>query len=450
MSRSAEEHDQGALDHLAVHDRRDALVAGDRGDEGGDGAGQVRPQVAIAHLATSLAQQRGGLGLHGDLACRGDPSQHLVERVVADARDEDLGADAPIERLVGQSGRVEVGGEDDLGEERNLELGAVVEREEVDVTVERHDPPVQELLGSQRLAAEVVDGQHPVVGEHLQRGEVHAGLGLVVEVELVGLHLATDDHARPLAAHPPTVEALGLRLDRLVHHRVVHGDDLAVDLDRVGDQHRVLVGVDHPFGDGRLAGAGGSVQEDGARGVDGRAELVEQLVGDDEVLEALADRVAVDVGTMVLGRHHVGVLGEAHGHGAGVLGRVHPLPGQRASGLAQLQDVAATLGALDLDQPVVAQLLDDLVGEHRRDAHPLGEAHGGGLALAEDASHRDVDDEAWWDAQVLDAQRFGGIGDEHGWTIGTFSGFRSRSHCLLFEAIAVERPRQDSNLRPAD
>ncbi len=399
-----------------VHHRWTLFVVGDRGDQGRDRAGQIRPQIAVAEFTAALAQDRRCLGLDRDAAIGRDPSQHLVECFVLDRGDEDLRTDATVERLVGQLRGVEVGGEDDLGQERHFELRPVLEAQEVDVAVEGYDPAVQQLLGGERLAAEVVDRQHPVVRDHLQRGQVHPGFGLVVQLELVGLELTARDHTRPRTAHPAPVEPLGLGVDGHVHHRVVHGDDLAVDLDRVGHEHGVVLGVDHPLGDRGLAGARGAVQEDRPRRVNRRSELGEQVLGDHQILEAASDVLPGVRGALVLLFDHRGVFGEAHRHCAGVLGRLHALRRERPTLLGKLEQVAAPLGTLDLDHPVVAQLLDHLIGEHRRHVEPLGQTHRGGLAFAQDAPHRDVEHEARRNVEVLDSKWLRGICDDH-WSL---------------------------------
>ena len=49
-------------------------------------------------------------------------------------------------------------------------------------------------------------------------------------------------HGRRHSTHRGS-RSMGWSVDRLVHDRVEHGDDLAVDLDRVGDQDHVARGT---------------------------------------------------------------------------------------------------------------------------------------------------------------------------------------------------------------
>src|SRR6185503_13570330 len=107
-------------------------------------------------------------------------------------------------------------------------------REEVDATIERHHPPIQEVGRRDALAAEVVDDQEPVVGAHLHGCSVEARGRIELEVEHVDGELAPHHQAGPPAADPSRVagEPSGT-LDALVHVRIEHGDDLPVDFDGV-------------------------------------------------------------------------------------------------------------------------------------------------------------------------------------------------------------------------
>ncbi len=65
---------------------------------------------------------------------------------------EDLVLNAPQERLVDEFGRPNVGREDDQRHERQLELLAALQRQEVHAALERHDPPVQQVARRARAA----------------------------------------------------------------------------------------------------------------------------------------------------------------------------------------------------------------------------------------------------------------------------------------------------------
>lgn len=257
--------------------------------------------------------------------------------------------------------------------------------------------------GGRLLATEVVDDQDPAVGLELQGGVVHAAGTVEAQVELLGGELAAgQDHGAP-AQDPARVEALGLGVDGAVQHRVVHGDDLPVDLDGVGDQDRVVpVGPDQALGDRRLAGAGGAVQEDGAARSHRRAELVDQVVADHQVGERLPHVVVIDRRAGPLQGDHGGVVVERHGCGTGVAAHRHALGGLLVAGLGEAQPVAAALQALD-----VQEVLGPQVGHHRvhhlgADGERLGQVERRGLAVEQRSAQDEVAQQPRRGAEVVD------------------------------------------------
>ena len=103
-----------------------------------------------------------------------------------------------------------------------------------------------------------------------------------------GRRMRTQRRSRGAAAI--TLDDLASVLERLVSDRVVHRDDLAVDVDRVRHVHVAAERPAHAFGDHRLAVAGRAVEEHRLAGVDRRAELLEHLVADDECEKPLRSR----------------------------------------------------------------------------------------------------------------------------------------------------------------
>src|SRR5581483_6243864 len=96
--------------------------------------------------------------------------------------------------------------------------------------------------------------------------------------------------------------------------------------------------------------AGGSVDEDRVLRNDGRAELVEHAVGDDQVGEGLAEGAAVDVN---FGGLHFGrgvIFLERDGAGTGVLGDLETFAGEGFAGLGQGEIVVVAGHAFDFDQ----------------------------------------------------------------------------------------------------
>jgi hypothetical protein len=335
-----------------------------------------------------------------------DAPEHLVEGVVGDGGDQHLRLDATEEGLVAERLGLEVGREHDLDVEGDVELHAVVELQVVALAIEGDDPPVQQRLGGQvGLAPEVVDDEDPVVGLHLHRSHVGAALALVLEVEHLRPQLAADDEARPVAEHPTPVDSVGLLLEGPVHHGVEDVDDLAVDLDGVGDEDVVAVDAQEPLGDRRLAGAGRPVQEHGAAGDGGGPQLAEQLITDDQVGEGGLERVEVHPGAGVLPADHLGVRRQAHRHRPDVARELHAVVGLLAAAGGRSQPVVAPVDALDLEELEVAQVLDHLGHQRRPEGEAAAElgrrgpAHGHGLA------QHDVVHQRLGHAQVLDRPR---------------------------------------------
>ena len=310
-------------------------------------------------------------------------------------------------------GRLEVGREAHLDVEGDLELHAVGQREVVDPAVEGHDPAVQQRLGADRLAAEVVDHEDAVVGLHLQRRQVDAVGLLVGQVEAGRGQLAAGDDGRAPAQHPPGVEAGGLGLLGAVDDGVEHDDHLAVDLDGPGDQDAVVVDADEPLGDGRLAGARRAVEEHGALGDERRAQLVEQPVVDHQVVERLAHRRVGDGRVGGLGADDPLVLDEADWGGAGVPALLEPVVGLLAAVLGEADDVVVALEPEHLDEAQVAQLVDDPGHQVRVQGQALAEAQRRRPSLEERSPQRQVLDQPLGDVQIFHALRWPHLVRQH-------------------------------------
>ena len=150
--------------------------------------------------------------------------------------------------------------------------------------------------------------------------------------------------------------------------RVVDVDDLSVDLDRVGQEDLILEDAHEALGDGGLAVSGGAVEEDLRVRTNGRAELVEGLVGEDEIVEDLAQAGAVDLVLGGLAADGVGVSVERYGDGPDVLAHLVAVLGDAAAGLRQRQNVVVAVHALDFDVLLLAQVVEDVGGDAGMDA----------------------------------------------------------------------------------
>ena len=86
-----------------------------------------------------------------------------------------------------------------------------------------------------------------------------------------------------------------LAFERGVVHRVVDGDDLAVDVEREGNVHVAAERTAHALADHRLAVSGRSVEKYRFPGVDRRTKLFEQPRLDDQVGEPSGNPLPIDV-----------------------------------------------------------------------------------------------------------------------------------------------------------
>src|SRR5207247_8658576 len=115
---------------------------------------------------------------------------------------ENLVANAPQERLVGELGRLQVRREDQQHDERNLDGLARLERQEIDPALERPDPSVQQIPRRAALPPEIVDHQNAAVCRHLPRRAVELADRVVAQLERLQRQLAADRYDRAPAMGP--------------------------------------------------------------------------------------------------------------------------------------------------------------------------------------------------------------------------------------------------------
>ena len=164
----------GRLEQLGRQLRRLAQVVGERHDLVDQIARLAAAQLNLARLEVVRQQRLDDLGPILEAALRAGVLEDLQELGARRALRENLVVDAAQERLVDQLVRPDVRREDDQRHEREVELLAGLQREEVDAALERHDPAVQQLARRAGLAAEVVDDEHAAVGDRLHRRAVEA------------------------------------------------------------------------------------------------------------------------------------------------------------------------------------------------------------------------------------------------------------------------------------
>ena len=302
-----------------------------------------------------------------------DARELLNRRVV----DGDLVGNTAQERFVGQRRGVEVGGKDDEDVERDLEFLAGVQREVIDAAFERHDPPIEQVLGPDTLAPEIVDQQDAAVGLELERRLVELRRRVERQIQHVERELAAGDDDGPADADPAAIarrrgdeDRLVVRLVQLlVVDRIEHGDDVAVHVDRVRHVHLAADRAAEPLGDHRLAVPGLSVQKQGLVRVDGGPELLEDAFPNDQVRKPVPQPLAVDIATGCRQRAHPRDVGsQRHRSRTDVLVDLQILPRPIAAEVSQAVAVARGGGsgrAAHFDQAFAARTLDDRL-EHAR------------------------------------------------------------------------------------
>ena len=139
---------------------------------------------------------------------------------------------------------IEVGGEDQQLLKRHLDLFAGVQGQIIDAAFEGDDPAIEQIVGIDPLAAEVVDDQGAAVGFHLKRRFVEARGLTVDQVHGLNRHFAADDDDRPLDPDPALVVALGAGdWNRLMVVQIEDFDHLPVDFDGVRNPDLAVLGA---------------------------------------------------------------------------------------------------------------------------------------------------------------------------------------------------------------
>ena len=123
--------------------------------------------------------------------------------------------DSAQEGFVGTIGGIEIGGEGDENVERDFKFFCALQREEIDAAIQRSHPAIEQFVGAEFLAAEIVDDQDAVIGFHLQRGGVGVGGFVVLEIEHVGGEFTASENAGAAAEHPAAVGVFGDGILRL-------------------------------------------------------------------------------------------------------------------------------------------------------------------------------------------------------------------------------------------
>ena len=161
-----------------------------------------------------------------------------------------------------------------------------------------------------------------------------------------------------------------------MYHGIEQRDDVPVHFHGVGHQHVVLVNPQDALGDAGLAVAGAAVEEQRLVADERGPQLVEQFVGQHQVAKGLAQAVAAQPHLGGLGLHHLVILQEGYGRRARILADFVPRGRQRAAGAAERERVIVAPHALDLQQLLLAELVEKGFQNGERDFERRREGSG--------------------------------------------------------------------------
>src|ERR1035437_441616 len=331
--------------------------------------------------------------------------------------DLDLVADPAQEGLVNKVLRLEVGGGDEHLGERDHHGGAgPADVEVVEPRLQRDDKAVEQVLGTELLAAEVVHQEEPTVGLQLERGLKESHPWVEAQFQLTAGQLAPSPDYRAGTERPASVVGGQVSRDRTMVHGVEDPDHLALHVEGMGNEDGVAEQRGASLGDAALAVPGWAVQEDRLARPEGRAQTIENAGRQHEMVQGcpqhlVGDRVAAPA--LVPGHGDVDV--QRHRRRARVLVDLDqllgPLPARPADYVLQpIGEVGSADRASDPRGGDIAFVGEEL----ERVTHDIpGQADmaGGfptqhGAVEVDDLEHQIVD-EASWDASFLGTLGYG-------------------------------------------
>ena len=223
-----------------------------------------------------------------------------------------------------------------------------------------------------------------------------------LQIEHFERQLAAGDHHRPPAGDPsPSISSRRMSMscaqvtlggfDRPMDAGIEDANDLAFDLDAIGNVDDVGEEPADLLGDRALAIAGRAVKQDGAARIDCRTEAVHELVADHQAGEGEGDSFAIDpLVADALAQDLIGVGAKRHRRRADIAVLLERFDGPDATAVRQgiVHDWNAFGGvrAQDLQQLPIDRRLQDVAdhrarqlqhadqpgrGVHRRDMHGL-------------------------------------------------------------------------------
>ena len=166
--------------------------------------------MTAAHLAFAVTIQRvdqvvSSAVIMSDAICLALTLEYLDELTAFGRWDFHLIAQASQESSICQIGRREIGNEERNHVKRDLQTGAAVYREVVDLLFQRCDPSVEEVGCVEALSPEVIDDEEAAVGLHLHGRVIRFVYFIEHQFELISGELSRDVYDWSLDYDPALV-----------------------------------------------------------------------------------------------------------------------------------------------------------------------------------------------------------------------------------------------------
>ena len=188
-----------------------------------------------------------------------------------------------------------------------------------------------------------------------------------------------------------------------MHHRVEDRDDVAIHLHRVGNQHRVMVHAQDPLGDAGLAVARAAIEEQRLVADQRRSELVEQAVGQHQVVKGLAQPLAAQPHLCRLRPDHLVILLDGDRRGPDVLAHLVARRCHVASGVAERERIIVPHHPFHFQQLLLAELVKEGLQEKKRELQSLVERSQRSGAVEPQVAQHQVVDQGRPNPQIVDA-----------------------------------------------
>ena len=183
---------------------------------------------------------------------------------------------------------------------------------------------------------------------------------------------------------------------------------MAVHFHRVRDHDGVVIDAQDAFRDAGLAVSGAAVEEQRLVADQGGAELVEQAVGQDEVVEGLAQALAAQADVGGLRLDYLLVLLDGDRGGSDVLADFVACGGHGAAAGGQGERIVVARHAFDFQQLLLAELMEEGFENGEGELEGLVQARQSAGTVQPQVAENEIGDDRAGYTQVLDAIRYDG------------------------------------------